>query len=118
MQLLGLKKVCNHIDAIFLFFLIGWAYHQGTRRPSHRRATPLTRPPHCWPTTWRVEFEAIWREAPILCAIRKLTTLLTDHLQTDVELVSYVGEGEAFAGLTEAGELFWRVVADYLRKNL
>ena len=115
MELLRYDNLTGHGDEIKLYYLIGWAYDQGAR--SGRQILKLLAAPPSGPVAaedlaGRVRRNLKLTRRTLFGAIAKLEELL------HTTLVTRLGEGLSFAGLTKAGEFFWRLVADYLRKTL
>ncbi len=123
MELLGYDDLTRHRDEIKIYYLIGCCYQQGARSARNIVEMLAALPPGLAADdlAGRVIRTLDWKPRQpkaITVPLNNLAKLLSEHLDTDVHLVSCVGDGFAFDGLTETGELFWRLVADYLRKYL
>jgi hypothetical protein len=134
MKLLGFAAVYRHGLDIMLFYLIGLAYRRGA--PSVRKVYEMLRkpPPEILADdlavrigkaieTWEHDkntVEASSEELKSFDVPRKdlYATIPNLEFLLKAPLVRQLGAGLPFAGLTEVGEAFWQVVAEYLRSHL
>jgi hypothetical protein len=120
---LGSDKLAKHHGAIKLYYLIGCCYHEAARSARDIVQMLASPPPSLAADDLAARVMGGWTTPPkqakaFTVPLNALTKMLGDHLEADVPLVTSAGEGFPFSGLTEAGELFWRLVAEFLQKYL
>jgi hypothetical protein len=110
--LLGFRRASDYRDDFALFYLIGCAYHDGSK--SLRHIAKMLRAPRAGPLATELARQVRHGLPKSLRAIHTAVAALEGL--TGERLVNRTGEGLGYDALTEAGERLWRLTHEFLRE--